>query len=190
MTSRTISFSLTTPGEKGKRASPTKNEPQPSCSGTNSPQQQQNNFGGSFGSLSSGGGGQWQRMIIRGNHATPLASTPSSSSTASVATIVQMTPVSTPAPGASSGVGGGGMTTQQSLPSMSWQLGTGMQSPVRIRSMHGQNFSVDSATYREMLERRKSFRCRGSLVSVRLRDTTFDLRLCIFSLLFSNNFTV
>uniref|UniRef100_A0AC34F167 Uncharacterized protein n=1 Tax=Panagrolaimus sp. ES5 TaxID=591445 RepID=A0AC34F167_9BILA len=58
------------------------------------------------------------------------------------------------------------MQPQQSLPSMSWQLGTspaGLQSPVRIRSMHGQNFSVDSATYREMLERRKSFRCRGSL---------------------------
>uniref|UniRef100_A0A7E4UVP6 Expressed conserved protein n=1 Tax=Panagrellus redivivus TaxID=6233 RepID=A0A7E4UVP6_PANRE len=47
------------------------------------------------------------------------------------------------------------MQTQQSLFSYS--------SPSRVRSMHGQNFSVDSATYREMLERRKSFRCRGSL---------------------------
>lgn len=57
-----------------------------------------------------------------------------------------------------------GSVQQQSMPA--WQMGgSSSQSPAR-KNIHCQNFSFDSNTYREMLERRKSFRNRGSLVSV------------------------
>ncbi|KAI1716255.1 calcium-activated SK potassium channel domain-containing protein [Ditylenchus destructor] len=60
---------------------------------------------------------------------------------------------------------GGGTVT--GIPAQQ-HLGSGMNSPARhhrpaIVHVHGQNFSVDSAAYQQIIDRRKSFRTRGSL---------------------------
>ncbi|KAI1724507.1 calcium-activated SK potassium channel domain-containing protein [Ditylenchus destructor] len=60
---------------------------------------------------------------------------------------------------------GGGTVT--GIPAQQ-HLGSGMNSPARhhrpaIVHVHGQNFSVDSTAYQQIIDRRKSFRTRGSL---------------------------
>ena len=118
-------------------------------------------------------GGSWRRMIVRGNHAT-TSTMQTGGGTSTTAPSSILTTATSTAPTS------GPVQTQQSLPSLSWQLSTNPSSPVRIRSMHGQNFSVDSATYREMLERRKSFRCRGSLVTSFLTVASLQRSLLYF----------
>ena len=92
-------------------------------------------------------------MVIRGPHAISDRRSSNCPSTSSMTSLGPSQQVHGPSQ----------VQQQQSVPALSWQLGSS-QSPVR-KAMHGQNFSVDSATYREMIERRKSFRNRGSLVS-------------------------
>uniref|UniRef100_A0A914CE70 Calmodulin-binding domain-containing protein n=1 Tax=Acrobeloides nanus TaxID=290746 RepID=A0A914CE70_9BILA len=50
-------------------------------------------------------------------------------------------------------------------PAIPRQMSAGSNSPtsIRVKQMYGTNFSVDAATYQHLIDRRKSFRFRGSL---------------------------
>ena len=64
------------------------------------------------------------------------------------------------------GVGNQSSTAVPHSNPVSRQMSAGSNSPtsMRVKQMYGTNFSVDAATYQHLIDRRKSFRFRGSLV--------------------------